>query len=75
MYPTTLSHTHFVRHFHRAFVQLQSALKAESTIEWEEKDYEGEIKKLEKEAEERFDAKVAELVSKLEVTGVSDSSE
>lgn len=36
---------------------------------WEEKDFEGEIKKLEKEAEERLDAKIKELMSKVETTG------
>lgn len=36
---------------------------------WEEKDYEAELKKLEKEAEERMDAKIAELMSKVETTG------
>lgn len=36
---------------------------------WEEKDFEGELKKLEKEAEERLDAKVAEMMSNIEATG------
>lgn len=36
---------------------------------WEDKDYEGEIKKLEKEAEDRLEAKIAEMAAKLETTG------
>jgi len=34
-----------------------------------EKDFEAEIKKLEKEAEERLDDKIAELMSNIEKTG------
>ena len=36
---------------------------------WEEKDYESEITKLEAEAEERLDAKIAEMMSKVESVG------
>lgn len=36
---------------------------------WEEKDFEGELKKLEKEAEENLDKKISELKSKIETTG------
>jgi len=38
---------------------------------WEEKDFESELKKLEKEAEDRLDAKIAELKSKIETTGAT----
>eukprot|EP00977_Amphora_coffeiformis_P029308 scaffold39887_cov229-Amphora_coffeaeformis.AAC.10 len=37
--------------------------------EWKEKDYEKELAKLEKEAEERLDAKIAEMMAKIETTG------
>ena len=36
---------------------------------WEEKDFESDLKKLEKEAEERLDAKISEMMSKVESTG------
>ena len=36
---------------------------------WEEKDFEKEISKLEKEAEERMEAKISEMMSKIETTG------
>ena len=38
---------------------------------WEEKDYETELKKLEKEAEERLDTMIAEMMSKIETTGAN----
>ena len=39
--------------------------------DWKEKDFESEIKKLEAEAEERLDAKISEMMSKIETTGAS----
>jgi hypothetical protein len=36
---------------------------------WEDKDFASELQKLEKEAEERLEAKAAELMSKIESTG------
>ena len=36
---------------------------------WEEKDFEGDLKKLEKEAEERLDAKIKEMTANIEKTG------
>lgn len=36
---------------------------------WDERDFEGELKKLEKEAEESLDKKISELMSKVETTG------
>lgn len=36
---------------------------------WEEKDYEGQLKKLEKEAEDRLDKKISEMMGKIEATG------
>jgi mRNA-degrading endonuclease RelE of RelBE toxin-antitoxin system len=38
-------------------------------MKWEEKDFEAEIKKLEKEAEARLDAKIKELEANLEKVG------
>lgn len=37
---------------------------------WEEKDYSTELVKLEKEAEQRLDAKIAEMMGKIDTTGV-----
>lgn len=48
-----------------------SAEWAPSDGKWEEKDYESELKKLEKEAEERLDAKIAEMMAKIETTGAN----
>ncbi|CAB9516642.1 expressed unknown protein [Seminavis robusta] len=36
---------------------------------WEETDFESELKKLEKEAEERLDSKISDMMSKVETTG------
>ena len=36
---------------------------------WDETDFEAEIKKLEAEAEERLDEKIAEMMGKIETTG------
>jgi hypothetical protein len=38
---------------------------------WDEKDYEKELKKLEKEAEDRLDKKIDELMKKIETTGAA----
>jgi hypothetical protein len=45
------------------------SLKAEP----QEKDWEAEFKKMEKEAEDRLDAKVAEMMSNIEKTGASEN--
>ena len=37
--------------------------------DWKETNFEKDFEKLEKEAEERLDAKVAEMMSKIETTG------
>lgn len=37
---------------------------------WVEKDYTAELDKLQKEAEERLDAKISEMMSNIESTGV-----
>ena len=53
-------------------VSVSTSLSAEwkpSDGKWEEKDFEGDLAKLEKEAEERLDAKISELMSKVETTG------
>ena len=51
-----------------------SAETAEWTApaEWKEKDFESQIKKLEKEAEERLDTKIDELKRNIASTGKSD---
>jgi hypothetical protein len=36
---------------------------------WKETNFEGDIEKLKKEAEERLDSKIAELMSNIEKTG------
>jgi hypothetical protein len=62
-------------HNNRFGVARQIALSAEpawappADSTWEEKDFEGEIKKLEKEAEERLDAKIAEMMTKIDSVG------
>ena len=50
----------------RGFGVTQTVLKAESA------DYEGDLKKLEKEAEERLDVKIKELMSNIEKAGASE---
>ena len=44
----------------------KTALNAE---DWKEINFEGDLAKLQKEAEERLDEKIAELMSNLEKTG------
>mmetsp|Transcript_11399 Transcript_11399/g.13789 ORF Transcript_11399/g.13789 Transcript_11399/m.13789 type:complete len:80 (-) Transcript_11399:302-541(-) len=50
-----------------------TALKAEWSppegAKWVEKDFEGELNKLEKEAEDRLDAKISELTGNIASTG------
>jgi hypothetical protein len=59
----------------RFAVPSSSALRAEAAWSpkdaagWKETDYESELKKLEKEAEERLDAKIEEMMTKIEATG------
>jgi hypothetical protein len=48
---------------------LQAEWSPKDGSKWEEKNYEVELKKLEQEAEERLDAKIAEMMSKIETTG------
>ena len=51
-----------------------SQLKAEwapKEGKWEEKDYEGQLKKLETEAEERLDDKIADMMRNIENVGKS----
>jgi len=45
-----------------------SAEWAPSDGKWEDKDFENDIKKLEKEAEERLDAKISEMMANVEKT-------
>jgi hypothetical protein len=53
----------------RAFVS-KTALNAEWEKEWKESDFTGDLAKVQKEAEERLDSKIAELMSNIEKTGV-----
>jgi len=56
----------------RPFGVATTALNAEwkpADGKWEEKNFEADLKKLEKEAEDRLDAKIAELASKVATTG------
>lgn len=60
--------------FYSPAVARTSALSAEwapKEGKWEEKDFESELKKLEKEAEERLDAKIADMMAKIETTGAN----
>jgi len=63
----------FFIHLSRFGVIRQTALAAEPAwsppADWKEQDFEAELTKLEKEADERMEAKVAELMSKIETTG------
>ena len=49
-----------------------TALNAEWEKEWKEKDFAGDIEKLQKEAEERLDEKIAELKANIEKTGAEN---
>ena len=51
-----------------AFVS-KTSLNAEWEKEWKEIDFEGDLSKLQKEAEQRLDDKIAELVSNIEKAG------
>lgn len=44
-------------------------MNAGGDSEWKETDFEGDLKKLEKEAEERLDAKISEMMGAVEKTG------
>ena len=46
-------------------------MNAEWEKEWKETDFEGDLAKIQKEAEERLDDKIAELMSNIEKTGAS----
>ncbi|KAG7348612.1 hypothetical protein IV203_017317 [Nitzschia inconspicua] len=46
-----------------------TSLNAEWEKEWKESDFEGDLAKLQKEAEERLDTKISELMSNIEKTG------
>jgi hypothetical protein len=52
----------------RAFVS-KSALSAEWEKDWKENDFEGDLAKLQKEAEERLDNKISELMNNIENAG------
>ena len=53
----------------RPFVT-KTALSAEWEKEWKENDFEGDLAKLQKEAEERLDQKISELMNNIENAGV-----
>jgi mRNA-degrading endonuclease RelE of RelBE toxin-antitoxin system len=46
-------------------------LSAEWEKDWKEADFEGDLKKLQKEAEKRLDDKIAELMANIETTGAA----
>jgi hypothetical protein len=72
LHPVTFT---LLLHF-RFGVARQIALSAEppwstpADAKWDEKDFEGEIEKLETEASDRMDAKIAEMMSKIDNTGL-----
>lgn len=47
----------------------KSALSAEWEKDWKEANFEGDLAKLQKEAEERLDEKIAELMTNIEKAG------
>ena len=53
----------------RTTTSLSAEWKPKEGDKWEETDFEGELKKLEKEAEERLDTKIAEMMGKIDSTG------
>ena len=53
---------------HRAFVS-KTALSAETMSDWKETNFEADLAKLEKEAEERLDTKITELQGNIETIG------
>jgi hypothetical protein len=48
-----------------------TALNAEWEKEWKEINFEGDLAKLQKEAEERLETKITELMSNIEKTGAT----
>ena len=73
---TTLLHYNIFLFFRFGVVR-QTAIAAEpvwaAPTEWKELDVEADLKKLEKEAEARLEAKSAELLAKIETTGAKSS--
>ena len=65
----------FSMHYIIYRLPVSTSLSAEwsppESAKWEEKDFESDLKKLEKEAEERLDAKISEMMSKVESTGAN----
>ena len=51
---------------------VSTSLSAEWEKDWKENDFEGDLAKIQKEAEERLDDKIAELMSNIEKTGASN---
>jgi hypothetical protein len=52
-----------------ASISVAAEWKPSEGEKWEEKDFEGELKKLEKEAEDRLDAKIAEMMTNIDTVG------
>lgn len=50
----------------------KTALNAEWEKDWKETDFEGDLSKLQKEAEERLDEKIAELNANIAKTGAEN---
>ena len=60
-------------HYYSVMPKPATALKAEDwEKDWKETNFEADIKKLEKEAEERLDAKIEELKANIASTGVEN---
>lgn len=58
-------------HRHRPAFVSKTALSAEWEKDWKEMDFEKDLAKLQKEAEDRLDDKIAELMSNIQKTGAS----
>ena len=69
--PLLLPLAFFFRFGVRNSIAVAAEWKPSGGEKWEEKDFEAELKKLEKEAEDRLDAKIAEMISKVETTGAN----
>jgi len=57
----------------RPFVAKTTALNAEWEKGWKETDFEADIEKLKKEAEERLEDKISELTANIEKTGAAEN--
>jgi hypothetical protein len=66
---------HFLHtHFCRPFFTKTTCLNVEWQKDWKDIDFEGNLAKLQKEAEERLETKIDELMSNIETSGVSSGN-